>query len=332
VPDYIGIDIGGTKTAVILGKAGHENNDLIIVGRDSFATKPNDSFEIHLNTIFARLIKLLEKNGKSAEDICRAGIICGGPLDSKKGVLLSPPNIHRWHNIPIVELVEKKLGVPARLQNDADACAAAEWKYGAARGYSNIIFLTFGTGMGAGIILDGKPYCGAGNMAGEVGHIRLSDYGPVGHGKAGSFEGFCSGGGIAQLARMMVIERIQSGRKVSFCRTMEELPNLNAKMVAEAAMNGDPLAGEIYRISGQFLGKGLAILIDIFNPEIIVIGSIFFRSHDLLWPAARRELFRESIDRSRKGCRIVPSALGERLSDYAALTVAITGDKYHEPA
>ena len=130
-------------------------------------------------------------------DISAIGISCGGPLNSKKGVILSPPNLPGWDNIEIVNIIKDRLDVPAKLQNDANACALAEWKYGAGRGSNNMIFLTFGTGFGAGLILDGRLYNGVNCMSGEIGHVRLTEYGPVGYGKAGSCEGYCSGGGIA---------------------------------------------------------------------------------------------------------------------------------------
>src|SRR5690606_15592063 len=128
------------------------------------------------------------------------GISCGGPLDSRRGVILSPPNLPGWDRIPVVEVFQQAFKVPVALQNDANAGALAEWLWGAGRGSHNMIFLTFGTGMGAGLILNGQLYSGTNDLAGEVGHIRLAPDGPVGYGKAGSFEGFCSGGGIKQLA------------------------------------------------------------------------------------------------------------------------------------
>ena len=138
-----------------------------------------------------------------------------------------------WDNIPIVEIIKNHFGCPVHLQNDANACAVAEWKFGAGRGKNNVVFLTFGTGLGAGLILDGKLYRGASNMAGEAGHIRLASFGPVGYGKAGSFEGFCSGGGIAQLGRMYAQEKLQMGKRVSFCGSISELDSITAKSIAE---------------------------------------------------------------------------------------------------
>ena len=168
-----------------------------------------------------------------------------------------------------------------------------------------MIFLTFGTGMGAGLILNGELYQGANNMAGECGHIRLAADGPEGYGKKGSFEGFCSGGGLRQLA-----EAAFPGR------------NMDAKMLAQAAMRGDETALRVWKKCGTHLGEALAVLVDILNPERIVLGSIFARSGQLLVPAMREALEREALPRSLSVCRIVPAALGDAIGDYACLAVA----------
>jgi glucokinase len=272
-----------------------------------------------IERILSSINDLVSKYNAEVESV---GIICGGPLDSKRGVIKSPPNLVGWDDVPIVGIIEENLGVKARLENDANACAMAEWKYGAAKECSNVVFLTFGTGMGAGLILNGHLYAGASDMAGEVGHIRLSDNGPVGYGKAGSFEGFCSGGGIAQLARTKALEVLQMGGKVSFCPSVEALQTITAKTIAEAAAKGDPLAKKIYHTSGEYLGKGLSILIDVLNPEIIVIGGIFTRSRELLWPAAEAVINRECLGYSRGACRVVSSTLGENIEDVASIAVA----------
>lgn len=330
--DILGIDIGGTKCAVVLGcyynKGDTEphiecNKDIAILDRIVFSTEVQKGVEFTLEKIYENIGTILESNGKDLKDIERIGISCGGPLDSKKGIIMSPPNLVGWDNIHIVELFEKRYKIKTSLQNDANACALAEWKFGAARGYKNVIFLTFGTGLGAGLILDGRLYSGTNDMAGEIGHIRLAENGPVGYGKAGSFEGFCSGGGIAQLARIKVTEKLQMGETVSFCSSKEKLDEINAKLVGDAAEAGDKLAKEIYRISGDYLGRGLSILIDILNPEIIVIGSIFARSESLLRDTALEVIDRECISHSRNICKIVPAGLGEELGDYASLAVAV---------
>lgn len=329
--NILGVDIGGTKCAVTLGEyscgkqneKGHDcSEDITIKDKISFPTDKSGGPDKTMRKIMEAIDRILAKNILNTNDVSSIGISCGGPLDSKKGIIMSPPNLYGWDNVHIVDMMERRFGIKARIQNDANACALAEWKFGAAKGYSNAVFLTFGTGMGAGLILDGKLYCGANDMAGEIGHIRLDNYGPSGYGKAGSFEGFCSGGGIAQLARIKVLEKFQMGEKVSFCSGMNELELLNAGIVAKAAQNGDDLAKEIYEISGRYLGIGLSMLIDMLNPEIIIIGSIFSRSADLLWPAACEVIDIECLKKSKDACKIVPSKLGEKIGDYAALAVA----------
>ena len=264
---------------------------------------------------------VMRKNGLTAGNTAAIGVSCGGPLDSRTGVVMSPPNLPGWDNIPIVKLLGDRFGIRTGIHNDANACALAEWKFGAGIGARNMAFLTFGTGLGAGLILDGKLYAGTNDNAGELGHIRLSDFGPVGYGKCGSFEGFASGGGIAQLARFKVSEKHQMGQRVSWCAP-GQLDEITARDVADAAAAGDELALEIYRISATYLGRGLAIVIDLINPEVIVIGGIYTRNREMMEPFVLREIEREALSHARRVCSIRPAALGEQIGDYAALSVA----------
>jgi len=320
----IGIDIGGTKCAVTLASCEPDNGSVDILFKQIIDTKkcPADIKSGPTRTIeaiFGIIDTALCQQTLRPIQIKAIGISCGGPLYD--GVILSPPNLQGWDNVPIVDMFEKRYGIPTKLENDANACAVAEWKYGAGRGYTNIVFFTFGTGLGAGIILNGKLYSGTNGMAGEAGHIRLSDFGPVGYGKSGSFEGFCSGGGIAQLARQIATEHIQRGNKPAFYRELES--EITAKSVAKAAEEGDTIAKQVFEISGDYLGRGLSIVIDILNPEIIIIGSIFLRCEQLLRPAMEHALKRESLSQSRQACKIVSAALGENVGDYAALALAL---------
>jgi len=315
----LGFDIGGTKCAVILGKI-TPTKEWVIVDKVIVAT--NKPVYEMIDLLFEKAEDLLAKQGVDKLALEGVGISCGGPLNSKKGLILSPPNLPGWDDIPIVEMAEKRFGKKVLLQNDANAGALAEWQFGAGRGYSNIIFLTFGTGMGAGLILDGKLYSGTTDLAGEVGHIRLSAMGPVGFGKAGSFEGWCSGGGIAQLAQMKAREKIQLGEQVSFCKTLDDLPKLSAKIVAEAAYQGDGLALDIYSLCAAYLGRGLALLIDVLNPEVIILGSIFGRAQSLLEPKMREVIEKEAYIGSSGACKIMPAGLSENIGDVAALVLA----------
>ena len=309
-----GIDIGGTKCALSIGNADDSGN-VEILYKEKFATLP--PYET-----LGKFAEILENQIKD-KTIDAIGISCGGPLDSKRGVIMSPPNLPGWDNIEAVKFFEERFGVPTAIQNDANACAFAEYKFGAGRGYKDIVFLTFGTGLGAGLILDGRLYSGTNDNAGECGHIRLSDEGPVGYGKAGSFEGFCSGGGIAQLGKMMTKQKLDKGETVAFCKDETELDKINAKLIADYAYAGDEFAKSIYRESGRRLGQGLSILIDILNPEAIIIGSIFTRSRDLLWDECKKVIEKEALGLAADVCKVLTSELSENIGDYAALSLAL---------
>lgn len=316
---FIGIDIGGTKCAATLGESEAEN--IKIAAKERFETPARNPQET-IKKLFEATDAILKEKNLSAADIAAFGISCGGPLDSKRGIIQNPPNLPAWDNIKICDAFSERYGVPCGLQNDANACALAEWKFGAGRGFDDIAFLTFGTGLGSGLILDGRLYCGANDNAGEVGHIRLGRFGPVGYGKRGSFEGFCSGAGIAKIAKDKVLEQLQMGRHPTLCPDADKLASLNAKTVADAADAGDKLALEIYAESGRMLGFGLSVIIDILNPQRIIIGGIFTRSRNLLWRHAVEVLEREALPTALSACEIVPAELGEFIGDYAALSVA----------
>ena len=315
---YLGIDIGGTKCAVI---ASTENME--ILEKAVFPTETHKGPDHAINLLLENASVITLKLGP--EGLEAVGISCGGPLDSKRGIVQSPPNLPGWDNIPIVKKFTDAFQVPAFLQNDANACALAEWKFGAGRGTENMIFLTFGTGMGGGIIINGKLYSGTNDLAGEVGHIRLADDGPEAYGKKGSFEGFCSGTGIALIAREVIADKLAHGEKVAFCSGKEMISKITAKEVAEAAFAGDNTAIEILEYSGRMLGKGLSILIDILNPQLIVIGSIYERCRQFIEPACMKVMEQEALSPARKVCRIVPAELGEQVGDFASLSVAIIG-------
>lgn len=311
----LGFDIGGTKCAVMTAKWGGNNIELIKKEKCStdLTVKPQKMIE--------KLIVMAEGILDKKPDAI--GISCGGPLDSKTGVIMGPPNLPGWDDVEIVKQLEAHFGVKAHLQNDANACAVAEWKFGAGKGKNNVVFMTFGTGLGAGLILDGKLYSGTNDNAGELGHIRLDRFGPVGYGKAGSFEGFCSGGGIAQLGYMKALEKTQSGQYPLYFKKGYTQADITAKSIADAAHEGDETAIDVYATCGEYLGKGLSIIIDLLNPEVIIIGSVFARSHDLLWKYAKREIDKEALSIAAKCCEVVPAALGEKIGDYAAIATAL---------
>ncbi len=284
---YLGIDIGGTKCAVVRGCG------TVIEDKRWFSTT---DFAETLQNILSAARELF------TEEVTAIGVSCGGPLDSRQGIIQSPPNLPGWDDVPITAILRETFGRPAYLCNDANACALAEWRYGAGVGTRNMLFLTFGTGLGSGLILDGKLYSGAAGMAGELGHVTLYPDGDhVGYDKRGAVEGYCSGGGIAQYGKG------------------------TARELGQRAEAGDPEAIAVYRQVGEDLGRALAILVDILNPEAIVIGSIYIRSEAFIAPAMQETLAREALPASVAVCRVLPATLGESIGDVAALCVAEMG-------
>ena len=295
----IGLDIGGTKCAISSGVSCDGKID--ILSREEFPTA-GLSWQQVLDEFAKRIEKLLDSRHTTLSSI---GISCGGPLDSKRGVIMSPPNLPGWDNVPVVDFFRERFGVPVAVQNDANACALAEYLYGSGRGgVKNLVFMTFGTGLGAGIVIDGELYSGANDNAGEIGHIRLAPTGPIGYNKEGSAEGFCSGAGIARLAK------IRKGL------------DLTTKEIFARVRAGDPDCTDVFRESAEKLATILAFTIDILNPEVIALGGVFMRNADLFMPIVEPILEREALPLALKACRIVPAELGESIGDYAALAVA----------
>ncbi len=290
---YLAADIGGTKIAVVLG-----NEQCDVIATERLSTVNLGGPLPALDAVGESMHRLIKAHGLSASDVVRIGISCGGPLDSRRGLVLSPPNLPGWDELPICDILYRKFGRPVRLENDANAAAQAEWAFGAGRGTRNMVFLTCSTGMGAGLILDGRLYRGTRDLAGEAGHIRLTPDGPVGYRKAGSFEGWASGTGLAA----------QAGRP--------------ADEVGRAALAEDPEARALIARAGEMLGYGIAILCDILNPEMVVCGTMAVRLGDLLLEPARQVVAREALD----PCPIVPAGLGDDFGNKAALTVAIFED------
>ncbi|MBA3847741.1 MAG: ROK family protein [Planctomycetes bacterium] len=303
---FLGVDIGGTKCAVCLG-----DDAGTIIDRIAFATNERQGPQQAIDNLIRSAQQLIDKHRPKLSGI---GISCGSPLDPERGVIQAPANLPSWVDVPIVKIFSERFAVPAFLENDANAGAIAEHAFGAGRGCQHMIFCTMGTGMGAGLILNGRIYRGANVYAGEIGHIRLERFGPVGCRKAGSFEGFCSGGGIAQLAAM---ERGQW--QGATC--LPERPT--AKDVGEGATQGDALSLKILDQVGHYLGVGLAYVLDIINPERVVIGSIFARCERFLRPAMQRALEAEALPQTVRACTIVPAQLGEQIGDFAAIAVAV---------
>ena len=298
----IGIAIGGTKVAVTTAFVGHKIN---IVNKTVF---PTDAY--HPDKILKEIFNILDK--KVPFDTI--SVISGGPLDVKNGIIVNPPHLPGFIKYPIVKKLNDRYHCPVSLLNDADAGALAEYKFGAGRGSHNMAFLTFGTGLGAGLVLDGQLYTGNNGMAGEIGHVRLYDSGPMGYGKQGSVEAYCAGGNINKWAKDYIKNKTTS---------LNNYAELTTKHIAQEANNGDAIAKEIFDIVIHNLGRTVSILIDVLNLDRVVIGGIYPRNEKLLKDKLLEEIKKETIPINFEVCEIVPSQLGESIDDYASLAGAI---------
>ncbi len=317
----LGVDIGGTKSAVVLGR--RTGADVEVLRRVAQPTRPDVDPLLALGELATIGEDLLAEAGIAARDVARLGVCCGGPLDDVNGIVLGPPNLPGWDHVPVVDFFQGRLGIETRLSNDANAGAIAEWRWGAARGTDTMAFLTFGTGLGAGLIIGGRLHYGWRRLAGEVGHVRVAASGPVAYGKAGSWEGFSSGSGIRRLAEERIRAAWTEGRHVAFCPDEAALAALDVPRLARAAREGDPVAAGAFRTSGEYLGQGIAILADIIDPEVVVVGGIYGRCIDLLAGPAHEAFEAESLAGAAGRARIVPAGLGEAIGDWSALAVAL---------
>lgn len=316
-PLFAGVDIGGTKTAITVSARPPE-----ILARRQFPTTPEDGPEHAIARIIGCIDELLLTRGLTPANLSAIGVSCGSPLNPVEGIIQGPPNLPTWKDVAICSILRKRFGVPCFLENDANAGAMAELLFGAGRGTRDMVFLTMGTGIGAGLILDSKLYRGSSMAAGEIGHVRITNSGPRGHNKIGSVEGWASGAGMAQVATMEIRAAVARGESTLLSAADGFI---SARDVALAAQTGDAVAQAIVTKVGEKLGEAMAILIDLLNPECIVVAGLAMRLGESLLEPARTVVQREALASSASHCRIVPAQLGEQIGDVAALCVAIQG-------
>jgi glucokinase len=300
----IGLDIGGTKLACVEGTF-----DGDILERHEMPTNASRPFEDTFPSVVAMVNAQLGTAQRAGRKVVALSVSVGGPLRIGQGVLLNPPHLPGWHNVRLKErLTQVYPELPVCVEHDGNAGALAEFHFGAGRarpGLQHLIFLTFGTGLGAGIIANGRILHGASDTAGEIGHWRLSPEGPEGFGKRGSWEGFASGAGLVQLASLRFPHR---------WRPDAPIPELIDVMLANDA---DALV--VAREAGEWMGRGLALLVDALNPELIVLGSLAVALGDRVLAPARRVVREEALPQAAAACEIVPSTLGKKIGDLAAL-------------
>ena len=236
------------------------------------------------------------------------GVAAAGILDTKKGIVTTSPNLPHWRNVQLCHILAEKLGVVTYIINDANAAALGEYRFGAGRGFDNMIYLTVSTGIGGGIIVDGELYSGADGCAGELGHRTIEVDGPQCHcGNFGCLEALASGWAVVREAKT----RINQGEKSSVIELVGgRLESITAETVAVAARRGDQLAANIVRDAANYLGVGLANLVNIFNPELIVIGGGLSKMGNMLLKPARKVLKERAFTLPARTVRLVRARLG----------------------
>jgi glucokinase len=299
----LGIDLGGTKILTAVVDASGK-----IISADQGLTPSREGHEAGVSSILRSAAAALGEAGVAAEDLSAVGVGAPGLSNPETGVLYTSPNLPGWRDVPLRDMIEAGLGRKAFIINDANAAAVGELHYGAARGARNFIYITVSTGIGGGIIVDGRIYTGAAGAAGELGHMVIDDEGPKCNcGNRGCWETLASGTALAREARL----RIEGGAKTSILECAGgDIDEINAEAVHRAAQQGDSLAKELIARTAYYLGVGLANLVNIFNPEVIVIGGGLSHIGDMLLEPACEEAGRRAFPQSFRGVRFARAELG----------------------
>ena len=312
----IGIDIGGTKIAAVV--ADNKGNILSKVRKPTLADKGP---EYAIQLIFEIVYEAIINADLELRDFSAIGVSCGGPLDTKTGVVYSPPNLPGWDALPLKQRLENEFNLSVKIENDANACALAEYKLGGGKGYNAVLYMTMSTGIGGGIVIDGKIYHGANDSAGEVGHQILLPDGPqCGCGKRGCLEALCSGPAIARRAR----NQIKNDSNTAILKLVNgNVESVRSEHVLTAAFQGDELALRLVEETAYYMGWGIANLVNILNPDIVLLGTIAIAAGDLLLDPIRKTVSSLAMTRPAEIVEIRQAQLGESLGDYAAISLVI---------
>ena len=298
-----GIDLGGTKIYSLVASELGE-----VFGEDRRLTEAAQGPDAVIGRMAASIRVALDGAGITTGDVVGVGISSPGPCDPVRGVVTDAPNLPGWHEIPLVQRVSDALGVPALLENDANAAAYGEYRFGAGQGLQHILYVTLSTGIGGGIIVDGRVYQGASGAAGEVGHIILDEDGPLCNcGNRGCLEAFSSGAAIAREAA----EAIAAGRSPRLAELAGDTPP-TAELVHRAALDGDEAAREIIERAGHYLGLGLAGLLNCLDPQMLILGGGLLGLGDLYLGPALRTAREGAFPQIAADVTITLAKLGER--------------------
>lgn len=309
-----GIDLGGTKINTIL-----MTNEGKIISTYTLPTLAHEGPEKVIQRMKETVYKVLKDAEINISDLEGIGVASSGPLDAKKGIVLNPPNLPGWIDIPLVKILEDEFKRPIKLQNDANCAALAEYFFGAGKGTKNFVYITVSTGIGGGAIVDGKLYDGANSNAAEFGHASINFDGERCHcGNYGCFEMYASGTALAKFAE----GEIEKGRG-SVIRDIAKDGKITARDVFEGYKMGDNLARELIEREAFYLGVGIANIIMNYNPEVIAVGGGVSNGFDILYPIMIKTVEERCYKASFKACKIVKAELGQNSGAIGAAVLNI---------
>ena len=312
----VGIDIGGTKLATVVA-----DKDGNILQKVRKPTESEKGAHHAVQLLLEMVDEAIDLAGLRREDISGIGVSCGGPLDTKTGIIYSPPNLPGWDALPLKEMIESEFHIPTVIENDANASALAEARFGGGRGYDYVLYMTMSTGIGGGIIADGEIYHGANDSAGEVGHQILLPDGPLcGCGQYGCLEALCSGPAIARRAQEAIAD--QPHTKI-LALADGQIDRVRSEHVLQAARDSDALAIALVEETAYYMGWGIANLVNILNPQIVLLGTIAVAAGDLLLDPIRRTVTEMAMQRPLEIVKIMPAELGDSIGDLAAISLVI---------
>jgi glucokinase len=314
--NILGIDIGGTKIAVCIG---NENGAIIAERRISTAGTGSPEAALQLMADTAKA--LIAEAGMEPGDIDAIGVGCPGPIDLKTQTLIEAPNMPGWKNVHIGKFFSHAFGRPVAMNNDANGAGLAEWMFGGCKGAESLIYVTMSTGIGAGIVINGRLVQGACDMAGEVGFQTLEKDGPAHGGLHGAFEAYCGGKRMADVIRAEITEQ---NIETAILEEAGSLDAINVQALREAMKKGDEYAVKKWDEFVERTAQGLGNLIMILNPEAIVLGTIAMHSGDLLMKPLKERLKKYTWPAALAACRIEPSVL-TNIGELSALAIAIDG-------
>ena len=318
---YVGVDIGGTKVA-----AGIVNHKGEIYRQTKAPMTAHGTAAVGLKAVLDAIGAVFDGDVSLKKSVRGIGICSPGPLDPHTGVIINPPNLPCWRNFPLAQEVSRIYGVPVRVDNDANAAALAECLWGAGRGYRNVFFTILGTGVGTGILMDGNIYYGRTGAAGEGGHITIDPKGPrCGCGKYGCIETFIAGPAIAKRARAKIEAQPAAGKAILEL-SGGNLDLVTSESIGKAYSNGDPLAREILLDTVEFLTIWLGNVIDLLEPDVIIMGGGVSTMLRPFFGEVRERLPRWSINSRCQEIPIIPANYGNEagIAGGAALTFQVT--------